>query len=548
MRKQFCLILLFIFPSVFAQDELINIMKTELDKNYKYLNVQPIPAYYINYRIEDASSYQISSSFGNLVASEFTQFRFLQILVRVGNHAFDNSHKSNDNITYFYAPLPFENVEGVKKQLWFRTDVLYKNAIGEYSKLKGSVAAKGDNEDNSPDFSKEKPEKYIEKPVNWGSLNLNIKKWEDKIVMYGNVFNDNKDIHTADVDLSIEVNTRYFVDSDGAEIVENSLIYRITVNIHTIAEDGMRLSLFKSYNASSLGDFPDDKKIQADMQEMNKTISALKKAPVADSYTGPAILSPLAAGVFFHEIFGHRIEGARLKKDMDAQTFKKKIGESVLPEDFSVTFDPQAKEYKGIHLFGHYSFDDEGVKGQKVNVVEKGILKSFLMNRTPIDGFPNSNGHGRGQINRKTVTRQSNMFIESTSAKTDKELRDLLIKEIKKQNKPYGYYFDQVEGGFTNTDRVNPNAFTVSPVIVYRVYADGRPDELVRGVDLIGTPLSMFSQIRYGGKIYDVFNGYCGAESGVVPVSTIAPALFVELIETQKKPSGQIKQFIMERP
>ena len=277
-------------------------------------------------------------------------------------------------------------------------------------------------------------------------------------------------------------------------------------------------------------------------------LSALKKAPVVEAFTGPAILSSEAAGVFFHEIFGHRVEGSRLKQESDAQTFKKKIGERVLPKHLSVVFDPTAQYYQKKPLIGNYKYDDEGILAQKVEVVRNGILKNFLMSRTPIEGFAHSNGHGRAQIGAAPISRQSNLMVESTQKFSQDELIKKLRKEAKAQGKAYAYYFKDVSGGFTNTSRYSPNAFNVTPLVVYRIYTDGRPDELVRGVDLVGTPLSMFSQIEACGNDYAIFNGTCGAESGPIPVSCVSPALFVKQIETQKRAKSQSQPPYMAKP
>jgi predicted Zn-dependent protease len=283
-------------------------------------------------------------------------------------------------------------------------------------------------------------------------------------------------------------------------------------------------------------------------REMSQMLSDLKNAPVAESFTGPAILSPEAAGVFFHEIFGHRVEGSRLKQESDAQTFKRKIGEQVLPTHISVSFDPTVKHFQNTPLAGNYKFDDEGVRGQRVDVVQKGILRNFLMSRTPIEGFAHSNGHGRAQIGAAPISRQSNLLVESTQSYSHQDLIQQLRDEAKKQGKAYAYYFKDVAGGFTNTTRFSPNAFNVTPLVVYRVYTDGRPDELVRGVNLVGTPLAMFSQIEACGSDYAVFNGMCGAESGQIPVACVSPSLFVKQIETQKRPKGQSQAPYLPKP
>ncbi len=162
---------------------------------------------------------------------------------------------------------------------------------------------------------------------------------------------------------------------------------------------------------------------------------------------GPAILSGRASGVLFHEIFGHRIEGHRQKDESEGQTFTKAINTPVLPSFLSVVFDPTRKTYGDVTLNGYYQYDDEGVRARKVTVVEDGILKTFLMSRSPVAGFPSSNGHGRRSPGNEVVSRQSNLIVESSKQVSDAELRKMLIEEVKRQNKTYGLYFDQVTGG-----------------------------------------------------------------------------------------------------
>ena len=183
-----------------------------------------------------------------------------------------------------------------------------------------------------------------------------------------------------------------------------------------------------------------------------------------------------------------------------------------------------------------------------MTVVDKGVLRTFLLSRAPLPRFPASNGHGRAQIGFVPASRQSNLVVESSKSVSDDALVGLLKDEAKRQGKPFGLLFENIEGGFTNTGRSQPNAFNVMPNVVYRIYTDNRPPELVRGVDLIGTPLAAFAKIVATGNKVDVFNGICGAESGSVPVSASAPSMLVSEVEVQKKAQSQDTGPILSAP
>jgi predicted Zn-dependent protease len=311
----------------------------------------------------------------------------------------------------------------------------------------------------------------------------------------------------------------------------------------------MELPLYQSYFATSPAGLPDEKQLLADARTMIDLLARLRTAPLVDPFSGPAILSGRAAGVFFHEIFGHRVEANRQRNVDDGQTFANKVGQPVLPSFLDVVFDPTLKKLGGVELMGHYLFDDEGVKARRVTVVDKGILKTFLIDRAPIKGFSRSNGHGRAEPGYVPVSRQSNLTVESSRTVSTEKLLDMLRDEARKQGKPFGLLFDNIEGGFTNTGRGSANAFNVLPNVVFRIYTDpSRPPELVRGVDLIGTPLSAFAKIVATGDKADVFNGICGAESGGVPVSASSPPLLVSEVEVQKKAQSQDPLPILPAP
>ena len=378
-------------------------------------------------------------------------------------------------------------------------------------------------------------------------MHIGRKLWEEKTRKYTAPFHRYGDLFNSTAVLVADQEARWFVSSDGSMIQTSTTYYRLFIEATSKASDGMELPRYESFAALTPQGLPDDSAVLKAVDKMIADLKALRAAPVVDPYTGPAILSGRASAVFFHEVFGHRIEGHRQKSESEGQTFKKMVGQPVLPTFLSVDFDPTLKRYGGVDLVGSYTFDDEGVRARPVVSVKDGILENFLMGRSPIEGFPNSNGHGRAQAGFEPVARQSNLIIVNSKPIPREQLKKLLIAQIKEQNKPFGLFFDDIQGGFTLTGRSVPNAFNVLPIMVYRIYPDGR-EELVRGVDLVGTPLTRFSKILAADDEKAVFNGICGAESGQVPVSASGPGILISQIEVQKKAKSQERPPILPVP
>ena len=541
-----------------AQDDpLLNILKLELKREMDELKKAPIPPYYIDYYVSDIQFSALSASFGSLTNANADKSRVLAARVKVGDYELDNTHpvlsrgSSLRSLRGGFGSgiLPLENdTLSLQFALWKTTDKEYREALETYKTVKNEVERTKTPQAPVADFSKEAPGSYQAPALPDFSGLFDKTIWENKIKRFSAIFLRNTDIVDGDVSMRVTAERRYFVSTEGAQIIQNFISSYLLVRGSIRTEDGDIIPLHISYYGPTPAQFPSDEKIAGDIEQLVATLEKLKRAPLAEPYTGPAILMAPAAGVFFHEIFGHRIEGHRLKNETDGQTFMARINDQVLPKTLHVYFDPTLTEYKGHLLNGHYLYDDEGTKSQRVNVVEKGILKTFLMSRSPLENFPKSNGHGRASAGSEPVSRQSNLIVDATKTVSMDDLRKMLVKECQKQGKEYGYLFKQVIGGFTMTGRSIPNAFNIFPTEVYRVYVNGKPDELVRGVDLIGTPLAMFAEIQTAANDEGVFIGFCGAESGQVPVSASSPSLFVRRIETQKKPRQHEESTLLARP
>ena len=524
-------------------------MQTELDRSMQKLKTQPVPPYFLSYEIVDTHTYAVTGAFGKLTRSGENHHRQLDIEMRVGDYAMDNTHEirgAPGSFTGFSSTtVPIDNdPDAIRAVLWYHTDERYKHAVEQLTRVKTNSQVEVAPEDKSDDFSHEQPQQFSELQRD---VKVDLKAWEDKIRKYTAPFAKYSNIYGAQAVFEAGSETRWFVNSDGSRIQTSQPTWRLFLIASTKAEDGMELPRYESWLGFSEKDLPNDAAVLKAVDKMISDLEALRVAPVADPYTGPAILSGRASGVFFHEIFGHRVEGHRQKLANEAQTFKKMIGQEVLPKDFSVYFDPTVGRMAGTALAGYYLYDNQGVKARRVDVVDDGVLKTFLMARTPIEGIPQSNGHGRAQAGFAPVARQSNLIVQVAQSSVKPDLKKLLIEEVKKQGLPYGLYFADISGGFTFTGRTVPNAFNVMPLVVYRIYPDGR-EELVRGVDLIGTPLTTFSKIVAADNHVEVFNGICGAESGGVPVSAVSPAILISQIEVQKKQKSQERPPILPAP
>jgi TldD protein len=536
-----------------AESPVLQALRDELARAMATLQKQSDPAYFISYEVSELRSLSVDASMGAMRSSKETTSRYLDIDLRIGNYQFDNTHQirggqpgsSSPNFIEPAAVPLDDDLDALKSVIWLRTDRVYRTAVERWIQVKANRAVKVAEENTSSDFSRERAETSV-LPV--AGVSAKPEEWENKIRQYSGYFREYPELHEGSVFFSADALNKYIVNSEGTTIQSGTFGARLMIYGLVKAEDGMDLYRMESFHSHSLAGMPGNDVVRKTVDRIIHDLKALRAAPVIEPYTGPAILSGRAAGVFFHEIFGHRIEGQRQKYEEEGQTFGKQIGRPVLPDFLSVIDDPTSERVGGIDLNGYYLFDDEGVPARRVTIVENGVLRNFLLSRLPVSGFEQSNGHGRKSPGFKAVARQGNLIVKASKTVPNSRLREMLIEEVKRQGKPFGLLFDDISGGFTTTTRSSPQAFQVTPIMVYRVYADGRPDELVRGVDLIGTPLTSFSKIIAAGDVPEVFNGYCGAESGSIPVSAVSPAIITTQIEVQKKPKSSDRVPILPPP
>jgi TldD protein len=532
-----------------AHEDLLAIVTDELNREFSALKAKgDPPPYYMAYEVTDEETTTESATLGARLNDSQSHVRGFDTTIRVGSPAFDNYHPYKDSRVQFtrFTPISLgDDANQIRRALWAETDRVYRAASRRLLQIKTDQQLLAEEKEKNADFSADPAVKFSHAPAQYP---IDKESWAKRVRTWSAEFKSHEKILASGVNFIARRDLRTFVNTEGSAIQTGTTFFRIEMQAEALAPDGMGLEDFDSMEASDPAHLPSDNVVMERVKALAKKLDSLAAAPPAEPIVCPAILSGRASAVFFHEIFGHRVEGHRQKDINEGQTFGKMLGTKVLPDFISVTFDPTKESYQGRDLIGYYDYDDEGVKARPVKVVQDGVLKTFLLSRSPVGEFKESNGHGRRQPGFEVVSRQSNLLVESSKSVSLKDLRAQLVQEIKRQQKPYGLYFEEVSSGYTTTGRRGLQAFTVVPLVVYRVFPDGRPDELIRGVDIVGTPLASFQKILATSDKAEVFNGYCGAESGSIPVSAVSPAILVSEIETQKKPNSQEKQPLLPRP
>jgi len=535
---------------------LLDSMATELHRNQAELKLQGHePPYFIGYQVKQGEQYEIAARYGALFQNDFNRDRKLYVEVRVGSYEFDNSIgedldfnfslKGNSYITYKNGPID-DDPMALRTALWLITDERYKNALFNYLKKKGENVYSVDNPKKPPSFSREKPVEFVQSPVDFS---FDRQRWTRLARDLSGRFKSARAVFDSEVRISAAKIVRYHVSTEGSRLVTEQTLYGVHIQGVTRAEDGQLLEDSRDFYSAIEGRLPSDLRLSESTEKLISELLALREAPAIDPYTGPAILEPAAAGVLFHETIGHRLEGERQDDDAaEGKTFRGQVGRRVLPGFISIYDDPTVSAVRGEGLNGFYRYDEEGVPAQRATLVEDGILRSYILSRHPVEGFLHSNGHGRSQGNRKPMARMANLIIDSKKQVSDAELKTMLIAEAKRQGKPYGLIIRDITGGSTNTSTFGYQAFKGVPRMVYRVDVRDGKETLVRGVEIVGTPLSSINKIMATGKAHGVFNGFCGAESGHVPVSTVAPPTLLQEIELQRAMEGKDRPPLLESP
>jgi len=520
---------------------ILDAMASELGRTMARLRLPGYePPYFVSYQLREVEGFHLSGRHGALTEDRSRRERRVAVDVRVGSYALDSSGGEEASpfavpdgpgwLAPREAPLDDDPV-ALRNTLWLVTDERYKEALSAWFKKRGKGVYRPDGEERGASFSREEPARHVDAPV---AFSFDRERWRREVRDLSALLLGDPDVFDATVKVDAERKTRWFASSEGAALVTEDALFGVHLQAVSRAPDGQLLENGRDWYGRSERELPGPSELRAEAARLLAELRALRAAPALDPYIGPAILTPEATGVLFHEAVGHRLEGDRQDDDREGRTFQGQLGKGVLPPFLGVVDDPTVAAAAGVPLNGHYGYDDQGVPAQRALLVKDGRLEGFLLSRKPVKPFERSNGHARSQGGAPPVARMGNLFVTSTRQVPMAELKRMLIAEARRQGKPYGLIVRDVSGGNTNTANFGYQAFKGTPRLLYRVDVDTGREELVRGVEIVGTPLAAINKVLATGDEPRAFNGYCGAESGYVPVATVAPAALVSELELQR--------------
>ncbi len=527
----------------------------EAKRNFRELSaLDTLPPYYLSYRLNDTLTLGASYNLGETVRRAESGGSAFQAEIRVGNFVFDNTHPIRDNLDYRswggYQDEPWPDrptAAYARKALRVATDFAYRDALARYRKLAANVEVRPAEQDSGQDYSRWPayaktdtlallPEAELREP-----LLTALKQASGAFLDYPWIFASQVDFRETKV-------RKRFVDSEGIRLMHDTHLGNISLYAETKTDDGMVLWLADDEAFRDSLPTADAAHWSDRIRRLAARLDTLRRAPVMETYDGPVLLMNRAAGVFLHEVVGHRVEGHRQKAVDEGQTFVSKVGAHVTAPHLNLYDDPGLTHAVGTPLNGFYRYDDEGVPAARADIIRNGVFRGFLLSRSVLRPGGISNGHGRAMLGLDPVARMGNTLLTSTAPVPVSALRDTLRAWLRAEGREFGLAVHDIAGGFTYTQRDLPQSFRLEPLYVARVFADGRPDEVVRGVDLVGTPLLSLKQIAGAGDDAAVFNGHCGAESGWVPVSAVSPTLLLRKLEFESRSRDQNRPPVLPPP
>ncbi|MCR9142615.1 MAG: metallopeptidase TldD-related protein [bacterium] len=528
-------------------------MREELNRSRTQFKIRGKPRiYYISYLFRNQHTDRLWGRLGAINETAGRTHNSVYCDVRVGSNRYDNvsgggledNNPQDESVDYINLPIEISK-DAFQFGLWKLTDARYREAAEQYY----------DRKSRELHFVEANPElpSRIKQPVQNDFKfkkfeNVDLEYWKRLIRKAGLQIKKHKAIKNSWFEFISHRRQHLFLNSQGSVILQQLAIYELRFHVWVLTKDGEGLSQEVNLIEGDINDLPSEKEFLKILNARIEALLAIRTAPRINSYSGPVLLSPDACGLFFHEVVGHRLEGSRLLSPDEGATFMDLRGKRIAPDFIDIVDDPTVDTYAdGRSMIGAFPYDDEGAESKRTVLVEKGVLKSFLTTSAPIPGQRKLNGHARNNLHERPISRMGNLFVINRKPTSREEIRERFIEEIKKQKKPFGIMVKEVLGGETGTGSYDFQAFKGEILSAVRVFPDGT-EEPVRGVDFVGTPLSALDSVICLGDDAVMDNSYCGAESGMVPVSTIAPSMLIRNLELQSQDRERFTQYALPLP
>jgi microcin-processing metallopeptidase PmbA/TldD-like protein len=464
---------LILIPACFGQgavdnDLVLQAMRAEMERSKANLKLEQVSApYYIEYRVNEIEERLADAAFGALRGDIHTHIRFLRVTVRIGDYKQDSFYQQGEGVGEF---MPLDNdMIAMRHQIWLATDKAYK-AAAQALTAKQAALKQFNVEQPVDDFARSTPVQLVEPPA---KLDIDPGPWQRMLQTASAVYKDDPQIQAIDAQMRFEAVSQYFLNSEGTIVRSGHNDYQLNLAMTTQASDGMRLDRSHSYVVANIKELPSEREFLDKANELAASLKLLREAPIVDDeYRGPVLFSADAASSVFADFVGQNVLATKPPLGQPARTggaWATSYKSRVLPNFISVADDPTVATANGHSLLGHYAVDDEGVKAQRVDVIEDGKLMNFVIGRLPIRDFPASNGHGRGRLPATPPGPSlGNLIVHSSDAVPISDLKNKLIEICKQRDLPFGYY----------VETLGPR---LAPRLLYKVYVKDGHQELVRG-------------------------------------------------------------------
>jgi TldD protein len=505
------------WQSLADQDAVLKAMRAELERSKSRLKLDEVAApYYIEYRVIDDDELSAEATFGALRSNVRSRFRFLRVVVRIGDYKQDSYFGQGEGSLNF-VPLD-EDILAFRHQLWLVTDAAYKIAAQSLT-AKQAQLKQLTIDQPVDDFARATPVQSVGPLV---KLEFDPQPWTRMLQDASAIYKTDPQIESSETSLKFQAVSRYFVNSEGTVVRSGQNLYEMYINCTTQAADGMRLDRSNGFVVTAINELPSASEFVARAAKLVGTLKELRDAPVVDDeYRGPVLLSADASASVFADLVGENILGHKPELGKNARTtgaFAASYKTRVLPDFLSVVDDPTISSYRGQSLLGHYEIDDEGVPAQRVATIEKGNLVNYVIGRTPIRDFLTSNGHGRARIpSYPAGPSLSNLIVSSTQPVPREELRKRLIDLCQQRDLPYCYYID------TFGPRLTPR-------LLYKVWTKDGHQELVRGASFgdLDTRALRSDLVAAGDDVY------VDDRALNIPHSIVAPSILFDELEVKR--------------